>query len=63
MFCPLKIHDYTQVFVSCMETREHPIPCYPILREEDFYPTTYYKTAAIKPMKIQQELVYLQSLL
>lgn len=49
--------------VSCMETREHPIPCHPILWEEDFYPTTHYKTAAFKPMLIQQVLIYLNSLL
>lgn len=46
-----------------METKEHPIPCHPILWEEDFYPTTHYKTAAFKPMKIQQVLMYLKSLL
>lgn len=50
------------VLVSCMETRKHPTPCYPTLWE-DFYPTTHYKTAAIKPMKTQHEFVYLQSLL
>lgn len=34
-----------------------------MLWEEDFYPTTHYKAAVIKPMKIQLELVYLQCLL
>lgn len=34
-----------------------------MLWEEDFYPTTHYKAAVIKPMKIQLKLVYLQHLL
>lgn len=34
-----------------------------MLWEEDFYPTTHYKAAITKPMKIQLKLVYLQCLL
>lgn len=48
--------------VCLIKTREHLIPCYPMLWE-DFYPTTHYKAAAIKPKKIQLEFVYLQCLL
>lgn len=63
VFFPLKIHDYTQTLSPVWKPKEHPIPCHPILWEEDFYPTTHYKTAAFKPMKIQQVLMYLKSLL
>lgn len=59
---PLK-NSWLHLILVSYKTKEHLIPCYAMLWEEDFYPTTHYKATVIKPMKIQLKLVYLQCLL